>query len=181
MNQERLRQLRRHYEELQKRLEEPSTWQNPELFARLQKEAQELSPLAEAYGAWEKVEEELQAAEEMLGDPELRELAAGTDLCVHCATVEVEGLSIMEAIQQGAVPVIAEGWHTGASQFALDSRSIFPEKDDKALAERIDWWLSHPSERWEAGKQYAASMKGYDIALSAQKLISMFKEALQAK
>lgn len=112
---------------------------------------------------------------------ELRELAAGADLCVHCATVEVEGLSIMEAIQQGAVPVIAEGWHTGASQFALDSRSIFPEKDDKALAERIDWWLSHPSERWEAGKQYAASMKEYDIALSAQKLISMFKEALQAK
>ncbi len=111
---------------------------------------------------------------------ELRTLAAQADLCIHCATVEVEGLSIMEAIQQGAVPVIAEGWHTGASQFALDSRSIFPEKDDKALAEKIDWWLAHPSERWEAGKLYSASMQQYDIAKSAQELISMFREAMQA-
>ncbi|MBR0029626.1 MAG: hypothetical protein IJP55_05210 [Bacteroidales bacterium] len=28
----------------------------------------------------------------------------------------------------------AAGWHTGTSQFALDSRSVFPEKDAKALA-----------------------------------------------
>ncbi|MBR0290531.1 MAG: glycosyltransferase [Bacteroidales bacterium] len=111
---------------------------------------------------------------------ELRTLAAEADLCIHCATVEVEGLSIMEAIQQGAVPVIAAGWHTGTSQFALDSRSVFPEKDAKALAEKIDWWLSHPEERWEAGKAYAASMEHYDIANSAQKLITMFNNAIAA-
>lgn len=109
---------------------------------------------------------------------ELRTLAAEADLCIHCATVEVEGLSIMEAIQQGAVPIIAAGWHTGTSQFALDARSVFPEKDAKALAERMDWWLTHPEERWEMGKQYAASMAKYDIAKSAAALIEMYKEAV---
>jgi len=109
---------------------------------------------------------------------ELRALAAEADLCVHCATVEVEGLSIMEALQQGAVPVIAAGWHTGTSQFALDDRSVFPEKDAKALAARIDWWLAHPEERWEMGKRYAASMEQYDIAKSAAALVNMYKDAI---
>jgi len=112
---------------------------------------------------------------------ELRDIAAKADLCIHCATVEVEGLSIMEAIQQGAVPIIAEGWHTGTSQFAMDNRSIFPEKDDKALAERIDYWLSHPRERWKAGKKYAESMKKYDISRSAEELVKMFEDAMTAK
>ncbi len=109
---------------------------------------------------------------------ELRALAAGADLCIHCATTEVEGLSIMEALQQGAVPVIAKGRYTGAYQFALDNRSIFREKDDKELAEKIDWWLSHPQERWEEGQRYVKSMEQYNIANSAQALIKMYEEAI---
>ena len=112
---------------------------------------------------------------------ELRTLAAGADLCVHCATVEVEGLSIMEAMQQGAVPVIAKGKHTGTSQFALSDRSVFQQKNDKELAEKIDWWLSHPKERWEEGKRYAESMKKYNIDKSAEALIEMFKAAIANK
>lgn len=108
---------------------------------------------------------------------ELRVLAAQADLCIHCATVEVEGLSIMEAMQQAAVPVIAEGPLSGTSQFALDARSIFPQKNPQELAARIDWWLSHPVERWEQGRRYAKSMRSYDIARSAAGLIEMFKEA----
>lgn len=112
---------------------------------------------------------------------ELRALAAGADLCVHCATIEVEGLSIMEAMQQGAVPVIAKGSHTGTSQFALSDRSVFREKNEKELAEKIDWWLSHPKERWEEGKRYSESMKKYDIDKSAEALIEMFKAAIANK
>lgn len=112
---------------------------------------------------------------------ELRALAAGSDLCVHCATIEVEGLSIMEAMQQAAVPVIAKGRHTGTSQFALSDRCVFQEKNEKELAEKIDWWLSHPVARWEEGKRYAESMKKYDINKSAEALIEMFKEAIEEK
>ena len=108
----------------------------------------------------------------------LRQLAAKADLAIHCAIVEVEGLSIMEAMQQAVVPVIAVGPKTGTSQFALDNRSKFPEQNPEALAQRIDYWLSHPQERWDMGFRYAESMKQYDITLSAQGLIDMFHKAI---
>ena len=111
----------------------------------------------------------------------LRELAAKADLCIHCATIEVEGLSIMEAMQQATVPIIAEGRYSGTSQFALDRRSIFPEKNPEALAHRIDYWLSRPEERWEMGKQYAASMKKYDIHRSIDALVGLFQKAIDDK
>lgn len=111
----------------------------------------------------------------------LRKLAAHADLIIHCATIEVEGLSIMEALQQAAVPVIAEGHTTGTAQFALDRRSRFPEKNPEALAHRIDYWLSHPKERWEMGFRYAKSMEAYDIAHSVEKLIQMFQKAIDEK
>lgn len=110
----------------------------------------------------------------------LRKLAAQADLCVHAAVIEVEGLSIMEAMQQGAVPVIAEGRYTGTSQFALDERSLFKGKDARALAERIDYWLSHPRERWEQGLRYADSMKKYEISKSARALERMFSDAIDS-
>ena len=108
----------------------------------------------------------------------LRQLAVQADLAIHCATIEVEGLSIMEALQQGAVPVIAQGHTTGTAQFALDRRSRFPEKNPEALANRIDYWLSNPQERWEMGKKYAESMERYDIQKTTEQLIQMFREAM---
>ena len=104
----------------------------------------------------------------------LRKLAAKADLYIHCATVEVEGLSALEALQQAVVPVIAEGELTATSQFALDERSLFPTKDPQALAECIDYWLDHPEERHEMGWRYAESTEEYDIHKSIEALREMF-------
>lgn len=109
---------------------------------------------------------------------QLRQIAAKADLAVHCAIIEVEGLSIMEAMQQAVVPVIAVGHCSGTSQFALDDRSKFPTKDPKSLAKRIDYWLDHPKERWEMGFKYVESMEQYDIAHSVKGLVEMFEAAI---
>ena len=111
----------------------------------------------------------------------LRNLAAGADLAIHCATIEVEGLSIMEALQQGAVPVIATGPISGTAQFAMDRRSVFPEKNPEALANRIDYWLARPKERWETGWRYVKHMEQYDIRKSVEKLVDMFQYAIDTK
>jgi len=111
----------------------------------------------------------------------LRRMAAQADLAIHCATIEVEGLSIMEAMQQGVVPIIAEGRYSGTSQFALDRRSIFPEQNPEALAHRIDYWLDHPELRWETGWRYVAHMENYSIDISVEKLVQMFQKAIDAK
>lgn len=111
----------------------------------------------------------------------LRQLAAKADLAVHCALVEVEGMSITEAMQQAVVPVIATARYSGTSAYALDERSTYPARDAKALAERIDYWFDHPQERWETGFRYAESMQQYDINRCAQVLIDMFRKAIQQK
>ncbi|MBR0161754.1 MAG: peptide chain release factor 1 [Oscillospiraceae bacterium] len=75
MNEERLKHLRRRYLELRQRMQEPETWQDPSAFAQLQRETQKLEPIAECYGAWEETCRQLSDVEEMLCEPELRELA----------------------------------------------------------------------------------------------------------
>ena len=111
---------------------------------------------------------------------QLRQMAAHADLAVHCALVEVEGMSITEAMQQGVVPVIAQARYSGTDIYALDARSTFPARDARALAERIDYWFDHPQERWEMGFRYAESMKQYKIADCAQALIQMFQKAIDS-
>ena len=112
---------------------------------------------------------------------QLRQLAAKADLAVHCAYVEVEGMSITEALQQAVVPVIATARYSGTATYALDDRSRFPEGDAKALAQKIDYWFDHPQERWEMGFKYAESMEQYEIANCAKSLIQMFQNAIDEK
>ena len=111
---------------------------------------------------------------------QLRELAANADLAVHCAYIEVEGMSITEALQQAVVPVIATARYSGTAAYALDDRSKFPSKNAKALAERIDYWFDHPQERWDMGFKYAESMNNYDInTVVAKRLIEMYEAAIR--
>lgn len=109
---------------------------------------------------------------------ELARLSSEAYLYIHCAWVEVEGLSCVEALREGIVPVIAKGRLTATSQFALDERSIFPVFDAKALAEKIDWWIEHREEHDRMRKLYAESVKKYDQTISTAKLIEMYKSAL---
>ncbi len=75
LNVDQLRSINQQVEELQQRLQEPETWEKPELFGKLQRELQELAPLAEEITNWEKNEAALAEAELMLQDVEMRELA----------------------------------------------------------------------------------------------------------
>ena len=72
---DRLRRVINQYEELLRRMEEPETYSDPALYARCDREARELRPLAEAYAAYEKAGSDLEGARELMNDPEMRELA----------------------------------------------------------------------------------------------------------
>lgn len=108
----------------------------------------------------------------------LRELSRRADLYIHCASIEVEGLSCMEAIQQEVVPVIADSDLSATSQFALDRRSLFPAGNAAELARAIDYWIDHPEERRRMAALYSASMDKYEIGKSVDELIGMFRKAL---
>ena len=72
---DRLRRVKNQYEELLRRMEEPETYSDPALYARCDREAREMRPLAEAYAAYEKAGSDLEGARKLMNDPEMRELA----------------------------------------------------------------------------------------------------------
>ena len=72
---DRLKTIKNQYDELIQRMQEPETYMNPTLYAKCEKEAKELAPIAEAYARLEQIREEIRTAEEMVHDPELRDLA----------------------------------------------------------------------------------------------------------
>lgn len=110
---------------------------------------------------------------------ELMAVYQQADLYVHCATVEVEGMSCMEAIQTGLVPIIAEGKLTATAQFALSPSSLYPAGDAQALAKRIDDWLSDNKKRHEEAIRYCGLGKEYGINHSIAQLREMYRDVLK--
>ena len=112
---------------------------------------------------------------------QLSQLCRSSYLYVHCAWVEVEGLSCIEATREGLVPIIAEGPLIGTSQFALCPESRYPVGDSRALAQRIDWWIEHPQVRNDRALDYVRDAGNYSIDCSISALVEMYKAALDKK
>lgn len=112
------------------------------------------------------------------GSSKLRQLARQAYLYIHCAVVEVEGLSCAESLREGAVPVIGDARMSATKDFALCPESLFKSHNPKSLAERIDWWIEHPEEHAAMRRAYSEHACDYDIRKSIASLIDMYKEAL---
>ena len=72
---ENLDALKKQYEELQQRLEQPEVYSDAAAYSRFQKELKEIAPVAEAYGQYLAAEEAMASALELTEDPELSDLA----------------------------------------------------------------------------------------------------------
>lgn len=72
---ENLKNIELRYQELEARLAANETYGDPELVSRLNREQKELEPLVAAYRALCKAQSDLADAEELLSDPEMKELA----------------------------------------------------------------------------------------------------------
>ena len=108
----------------------------------------------------------------------LRELISESYLYFHGALVEVEGLSCLEALRGGVVPVIADAPLAATKDFALTPQSLFKARDARALAQKIDWWIEHPKEHADFSAKYADSVKNYLIDDSITSMIAMYNSAL---
>ena len=71
---DKLKAVSDRYEAIVSQLEDPAVYADSGRLAKLTKEQKELMPLMEAYEAYRRADEDMTAAQEMLSDPELREL-----------------------------------------------------------------------------------------------------------
>lgn len=107
--------------------------------------------------------------------------AEQADLYIHAAFIEVEGLSCLEVLRHGVVPVIAHSPLTATSQFALDSHSRFKARDPKALARSIDYWLSDNERRQTEAQKYLNIGAHYDINDCVSRLELVYRKLASGK
>ncbi len=99
---------------------------------------------------------------------QLRQIMSQSDLVVHCADVEIEGMACMEAFASGCVPIIADNPLSSTVNYALSENSRFPAGNSQILAQRIDYWFEHPQELNKMRQKYREYAKTLSVAHSAQ-------------
>lgn len=72
---EKLKGLSQKYAEIEYMLSQSEVWANAQKAAALSREKAELAPLMEAYARYETFRQEAESAEELLSDPEMKDLA----------------------------------------------------------------------------------------------------------
>jgi glycosyltransferase involved in cell wall biosynthesis/1-acyl-sn-glycerol-3-phosphate acyltransferase len=116
---------------------------------------------------------------EFVSQERLLEIIHETDLYIHASDAEIEGISCLEAISCGKVPIISDSKKSAASQFALDGRSLFKKGNYRDLCAKMEYWIEHPAERERMEAKYAELGKKYHISHSIDKIEKMFDDAVK--
>ncbi len=96
------------------------------------------------------------------------------DLDVHAAEVEVECMSVLEAMGCGAPCLIARSPLSATSQFAISDRFLFEAGARDELTAKIDWFIEHPEELREARVRTRQAAEAYRIEDSLEKLLGVY-------
>lgn len=107
----------------------------------------------------------------------LRDLMCANDVYVHCADVEVEGMSCMEAFACGCVPVISDASLSSTKAYALTEHNIFSHANAVDLAVKLDWLYENRSDLAVLGRQYIEYAQGLGVHGCAEKVLAMMEEA----
>lgn len=102
-----------------------------------------------------------------------------SELYIHPADIEVEGMSCIEAIACGCVPIVSNSPKSATPQFTISDKSVFKRGDYKDLANKIDWWIEHPEEL----KAHKAAIANHALRFTVEKsmdfYIDMFNAAIK--
>jgi 1-acyl-sn-glycerol-3-phosphate acyltransferase len=107
----------------------------------------------------------------------LIDLIRDCDLYVHASDVEIEGMSCLEALACGLVPVISDSRRSATGQFALEPRNLFRAGDPSSLAARIDEWIEDPAGLAAASETYARYGRLYSVDRSVKAIERVYERA----
>lgn len=103
------------------------------------------------------------------------------DLYVHAAETEVEGISCLEAISAGAVPLIARAEKSATKDFIIDENCGFTAGSVKDLTERINFFVENPKRRMQIRERYLEYAKQFELEWATMEMERMLKYATKRK
>jgi len=112
---------------------------------------------------------------------QMRRIVGYADLYVHPARYEAEGIACLEAIAGGKVILSSDSPKSATSGFALTEHNLFRCGSARSLAERIDYWIEHPTEREECATAYAQYAARFEFETCMDEMEAMFYEAADAE
>jgi len=112
---------------------------------------------------------------------ELRETLNYTDLYVHASDFETEGISCMEALACGAVPIISDSKYCATKGFSLSPECIFKHGKYKSLRDQIDFFYEHPDLRKELSAKYLEYSKQFALQSQVDKMEEFLNTAIEEK
>ncbi len=101
------------------------------------------------------------------------------ELYVHPADIEVEGMSCIEAIACGCVPIVSDSPKSATSQFAVHKNSVFKHGNYKDLRDKIDWWIEHPEDLKSQRETVVNHASKFTIESSMPFYVNMFEQAIK--
>lgn len=104
-----------------------------------------------------------------------------SDIYVHPAEVELEGISCLEAISCGKLTIVSDSKRAATVGFAVDERCIFKNRDPKSLAAVIDYFIDNPEAKRECEEKYLASKVAYNQEDCMLRMEEMIKEVYRGK
>lgn len=115
------------------------------------------------------------------GRDEMVDVINYSDLYVHAAEIELEGIACLEALKCGLVPVIANSPRCATKYFAKDENNLFKVNNAKELAKKIDFWIEHPELKEEYKQYYINNSNIYDQQECMNQTRDMLLEAIRCK
>ncbi|MDY0115496.1 MAG: glycosyltransferase, partial [Acholeplasmatales bacterium] len=99
-------------------------------------------------------------------------------LYIHPAEAEIEGISALEAIASGLVPIVAKSKQSATQKFTLTEESLFKVRDYQELAQKIDYFIDFYERRKHLEAKYRNYLRNYQIEKSISLLEEFFKETI---
>ncbi|NLJ71353.1 MAG: glycosyltransferase [Clostridiaceae bacterium] len=110
---------------------------------------------------------------------DLVKLMNQADLYIHASDAEIEGISCLEAMACGLVPIISDSKLSATNNFSLTENSLFTAGNANSLAEKIEYWIDNPAEKASYSKKYAEKTDGMRVENTIQDLVKLYQDALR--
>jgi len=110
--------------------------------------------------------------------PDLIKTLNTADLYVHCADIEIEGISCLEAMACGRPCIFSDSDRSATRDFAVDKENcLFKAGDSTDCAKKIDYLIEHPELREEYSKKYLEYSKKFEIQNCMDEMEKFLKDS----
>lgn len=99
-----------------------------------------------------------------------------SDMYVHPAEMELEGIACLEAIACGKLVIVSSSKLSATKGFAIDDKCIFKNRNPRDLARVIDYFIEHKNECLEYGQKYLSESEIFNQDECMERMEKMMKE-----